>query len=85
MSNQNLTVTSITALAIAIAEGKDADEIGLLGAIFTQIGDTLTTISVQKQFNETKNQQANDSSNQQANGSTRKQQVNDSNKSAGSK
>ena len=36
----------ITALAAAIAWGRSAEEIGVLGAIFVQLGDTLETISV---------------------------------------
>ena len=35
----------ITALAAAIAGGRTAEEIGVLGAIFVQLGDTLATIS----------------------------------------
>ncbi|MGN0471089.1 MAG: DUF6774 domain-containing protein [Acutalibacteraceae bacterium] len=44
----NELVTSITALAVAIAEGKSEEEISLLAALFTQLGDTLATIAVQK-------------------------------------
>lgn len=36
----------ITALAAAIADGRSAEEIGVLAAIFVQLGDTLATISV---------------------------------------
>lgn len=36
----------ITALAAAIAQGRSAEEIGVLGVLFTQLGDTLETISV---------------------------------------
>ena len=35
----------ITAVAAAIAKDRDADELALLGAVFTQLGDTLATIS----------------------------------------
>ena len=45
---------SVTALAIAIADGKDPDELSVMGAVFTQLGDTLTTISIQKGLNEAK-------------------------------
>ena len=45
----NELAASITALAAAIAEGKSAEDISLLGTIFTQLGDTLETISVQKE------------------------------------
>lgn len=36
----------ITALAAAISQGRSAEEIGVLGVLFTQLGDTLETISV---------------------------------------
>lgn len=36
----------ITALAAAIANGRSAEETGVLGALFVQLGDTLETISV---------------------------------------
>lgn len=39
---------SITLLANAIASKVTDDEIELLAVIFTQLGDTLTTISVQR-------------------------------------
>lgn len=45
-------IVGITALAAALAAGHTADEIGRLGAIFTQLGDTLTTISTQKSRDE---------------------------------
>lgn len=38
-------VTFISALACAIAEGKDDEEINLLSTFFSQLGDTLATIS----------------------------------------
>lgn len=38
-------VTAITALAIAISNGKSTDEITLLSTYFMQIGDTLATIA----------------------------------------
>lgn len=38
----------ITAIANAIACNMSADELELLGAVFTQLGDTLDTISIQK-------------------------------------
>ncbi len=37
----------ITTLAVAIANGRSADEISALGSIFTQLGDTLQTIATQ--------------------------------------
>lgn len=39
-------VLFISALACSISECCDEDQIGLLAVIFTQLGDTLTTISV---------------------------------------
>lgn len=44
----NELVASITALAVSLAEGKSEDEINLIGAIFSQLGDTLDTIAAQK-------------------------------------
>ena len=38
-------VISISSLACYIAEGKSADEIALIAAILSQLGDTLATIS----------------------------------------
>lgn len=39
---------SITAIANALACRLSTDELSLLGAVFTQLGDTLTTIATQK-------------------------------------
>lgn len=39
---------SVTAIANAIACNLTVDEIDLLGAVFTQLGDTLSTIAAQK-------------------------------------
>lgn len=39
-------VTTISAIACAIAKEKNTDELAMLGAVFTQLGDTLTTIAV---------------------------------------
>jgi len=36
---------SISALACAIAKGKSEEEIAALGAFFTQLGDSLVTIT----------------------------------------
>lgn len=38
-------IFAVTALAAAIAENRTDDEIALLGALFTQLGDTLSTIT----------------------------------------
>ena len=43
--NANEFVTFISALANIIAEGKTQNEINILSAFFTQLGDTLATIS----------------------------------------
>ena len=40
--------TTVTAAANAIACGRTADEISLLGTVFTQLGDTLQTIAAWK-------------------------------------
>ena len=45
---------AVTALANAIACGKTADEIALIGTVFTQLGDTLQTIAAQKNLCEGK-------------------------------
>ncbi|QIB69739.1 hypothetical protein Ami103574_10580 [Aminipila butyrica] len=42
----------ITAVANIIAEDKSADELGLLAAMLTQLGDTLATIAVIKEASE---------------------------------
>lgn len=47
MNPCELTV-AVTALANSLACGRTADEITLLGTIFTQLGDTLVTIGTQK-------------------------------------
>lgn len=46
--------SSITALANAIACQVSDDELDLLAAVFTQLGDTLATISVQRDICEKK-------------------------------
>lgn len=47
MNSCELTA-SITAIANALACNRSADEISLLGVVFTQLGDTLLTIATQK-------------------------------------
>ena len=37
-------VTTISAIAIALSKQCSTDELSILGAAFTQLGDTLTTI-----------------------------------------
>lgn len=41
-------VSLITAMAVAIAEGRTADEIEILSDVFTQLGDTLATLATQQ-------------------------------------
>ena len=43
MSPEELVIF-ISTLSIAIAKDKTAEELGVLSAVFTQIGDTLATI-----------------------------------------
>lgn len=38
-------VTLISVLACSIAKGKNADELAILSAFFTQLGDTLVTLA----------------------------------------
>lgn len=47
MNPCELTV-SITALANALAGKLTVNELNILGAVFSQLGDTLTTIATQK-------------------------------------
>ena len=42
--------------ALELACGKSADELSVLGAIFTQLGDTLTTMSAQQSLMDAKAQ-----------------------------
>lgn len=41
---------SVTALACCIAENRSAEEINLIGAVLTQLADTLATICAQKEL-----------------------------------
>ena len=41
-------VAGITALALALAEGRNSDDLALLAAAFTQLGDTLATMAIQR-------------------------------------
>jgi len=41
-------VTYITALACSIAKNRSAEELALLGSVFNQLGDTLSTISARE-------------------------------------
>lgn len=51
MSDCKLPIT-ISVLACAIADNRSSDEIDLLGALFTQLGDTLATIAAQGSSND---------------------------------
>lgn len=42
-------------LAVAIAEGRSAEEIAVLGAFFNTLGDALGVIATQKAFCESQN------------------------------
>ena len=42
----------VSAAALRLAQGKSAEETAALGCVFTQLGDTLTTMSVQQAANE---------------------------------
>ena len=44
----NELVVFITGVAVAIAEGKATDDLSLMAAAFTQLGDTLATIAAQR-------------------------------------
>ena len=45
-------VASVTALAAIIEEGRSDDELALLAAVFTQLGDTLATLAAARQRQE---------------------------------
>jgi hypothetical protein len=49
LSANDLTL-SISAAAIALSKGLSNDETALLGAVFTQLGDTLTMMSLAAPF-----------------------------------
>ena len=48
-----MTVTTVTAFAPVIAEGKSQEELALLAAVLTQPGDTLNTIAAHNELRET--------------------------------
>ena len=54
MEYDKTLVAAITAAAVSIAEGKCSKDIAILGCAFTQLGDTLTTISQQMDNDESK-------------------------------
>lgn len=41
-------VTLITATAISISNGKSSEELNLLSSLFVQLGDTIATLSTQR-------------------------------------
>ncbi len=43
---------AVGALAAAIAQGRSADDLALLGAIFTQLGDSLALIAAARDCDE---------------------------------
>jgi hypothetical protein len=55
-------VVFISTVSIAIAQGKSDDELNVLAAVFSQIGDTLATISAQRDIIEAANNNDNDDS-----------------------
>ena len=46
--------TWVHAAALELSRGKSAAQLAVLGSVFTQLGDTLTTISAQKSIIEAK-------------------------------
>jgi hypothetical protein len=50
MANGNEIVLSVTAAAIALSSGLDRDEIALMSAVFTQLGDTLATLAAAEDY-----------------------------------
>ena len=54
MFDPNTLTTTVTAIGIAIAEGKTAEEIAVLSAAFMQLSDVLNTISAQRALIEAK-------------------------------
>lgn len=42
--------TTVNSLAVAIAAQMSSEELGLAGAILTQLGDTLETIAAQREI-----------------------------------
>lgn len=46
----NSLIAAVAALAAVLAEGRSNEELSLLAAVFTQLGDTLATIAVQREI-----------------------------------
>ena len=64
MGNPKSITLSVTATAFILSEGKSVDETILLGAAFTQLGDTLATIAAQKDFCEKQTEEQNEGKNE---------------------
>ncbi len=56
-------VTLVGTLACSIAKAFSKEETALLGAVFTQLGDTLATIAANEAINDCNNDDKNDSKN----------------------
>jgi len=54
-------VVFVTGVAVALAQDRSDDELALMGAVFTQLGDTLTTIATQRALLEAKQNNQNNS------------------------
>jgi hypothetical protein len=52
---------TVTAMAALIAKDKSADELNVIGCIFTQLGDTLATISAIREVEESQQESKNNS------------------------
>lgn len=53
MLSPEALAASVTAAAISMAKDRSDDELNLLSAVFSQLGDTLSTIAVQRGIIET--------------------------------
>lgn len=53
-------VLLISSVAVSLSKNIDDDELGVLAAAFTQLGDTLATILAQKDYIENKCSPSND-------------------------
>lgn len=41
-------VSLVTAMAVAVGQGRTQEELGTLAVVFTQLGDTLATLALQQ-------------------------------------
>lgn len=53
----------VSGLAVAISKGKSNEELTVLSAVFTQLGDTLATIVAQRELCEARNKNNNNENN----------------------